>query len=265
MRFQRLPLRAAALAAALMFALLLVAGCAKKEEPPPYVPPEEILPYEPPVPPPPPPPPEALAPCAAMRGERVPPETCERISRLARAAGAFNAPDAMVRDETTRIRFALDRDNDAAAAAAAVDTLPGETVSIETRAGRFMRVTLTGQGFEVKPLDPERKDLFASPLASWEWDVTPEEEGDRILTLRTFVEIPMADGEMKTAWEQIENREIRVSVTFGQRVEDIAAESEAWLKRGQNWLIALAAFITALGGVWLAIRSFGRKGGEPPA
>ncbi len=247
--------------AVLLIALLLLAGCTLDSEENDGAPiiemaadrgDAEALPDVPA-------PADAMVTCAVLRDERVPRETCESIARLERAAGAFNAPDSMVRDETTRIRFALDRNNDAAAAAGAVDALPGETLGFETRAGRYMRVTLSGQGFDVTPLDDERRDLFASPLASWEWDVTPREEGERVLTLRTFVELPAPEGGMKPVWEQIEDRRIIVAVTWEQQVADIADQSEAWLKRGENWLIALTAFVVALAGLWAALRAFGRK------
>ena len=190
------------------------------------------------------------------------PETravCAAAAYLEDAAAAFNAPERMERGQTVRIRLAIDRVNDESAAKAAVDKLEGDTVAFPTRAGRYMRATLSGKDFAVKPLGEERKDLFASPLASWEWDVTATGGGHQLLTLRTFVEVPAEDGKLKPAWERIEDREIEVTVTTGQQIAEMADESEAWLKRGENWVLALGAFIAALGGLWFTIRTFGKK------
>jgi hypothetical protein len=198
-------------------------------------------------------------------GTRETRAVCAAAAYLEKAAAAFNAPTTMQRDQTLRIRLAIDRDNDSEAAKAAVDKLPGETVAFPTRAGRYMRATLTGQDFDVKALDDPRKDLFLSPLASWEWDVTAKGEGPRVLTLRTFVEVPGPDGQLKPAWEKIEDREVVITVTQAQKFADMLDESESWLKRGQNWLVALAAFIAALGGVWFAIRNFGKKNPDDTA
>jgi hypothetical protein len=198
--------------------------------------------------------------CPAL-GRRETRATCAAAGYLTDAAAAFNVPSPMARGETYRIRLAIERDADQARAVAAVDALPGETRAFGTKSGRFMRATLSGRNFEVTPLSPEQQDLFASDLGIWEWDVKPTAGGAQTLSLRTFVEAPDSDGKLRPAATQIEDREIRVTVTLWDDVGDAMTASEGWMKRGENWLIALAALIAALGAVWLAVRRFGRREG----
>ena len=209
----------------------------------------------------------AMTECEAT-GTSVSQEACDAYRQLRPAAGAFNAPDQLNRGQTVRVRFALSREPDKEAARAeassAVAALPGEKVVIDTRVGRHMRATLTATpGLDVKALSEERQDLGLAGVASWDWDVTANDKASpdaaEVLTLTTFVELPGADGSVQRLWQKIENRQIRVNVTQGQRFADAMDESEGWFKRGNNWIIALTALIASLSALWLAIRKFGRK------
>lgn len=205
--------------------------------------------------------------CVAT-GTSVPQETCDAYKQLQPAAGAFNAPDQLTRGQTVRVRFALSREPDKNAAREeandAVAALPGDKVEIDTRAGRHMRATLTGtQGLDVKPLSEERQDLGLAGVASWDWDVTANDHATaaspEVLTLTTFVELPAADGSVQRLWQKIENRQIHVTVTGSQRFAAAMDDSEGWIKRGNNWIIALTALVASLSALWIAIRKFGRK------
>jgi hypothetical protein len=202
---------------------------------------------------------EVPAPCAATGGTMLLPAQCDAVAGIRAAKGSFNAPSEMVRSETVRIRFALSRTADAAATESAVARLRGATVTIDTRASASMRATLTGQNFEIEALSPERQDLSAAPLATWEWDVQPRQAGEQILTLRTFAEIPSGEGFL-VADEKVEDRPIRVVVTTGGAVEDWLDESERWIRRGNNWIVALTALLAAIAGLVAAIRALGRRG-----
>ncbi|MFN3591242.1 MAG: hypothetical protein ACK4TG_03555 [Thermaurantiacus sp.] len=204
---------------------------------------------------------DALLPCAASGGTMLTRGQCDAVAGIRAAKGSYNAPEEMVRGERFRIRFALSRTGDAAATERAVGQLPGETVTIDTRASASMRATLSGQAFEIDALSPERQDLSARTTASWEWDVTPTRAGSQILTLRTFAEIP--DGErFLIADEQIEDRLIRVVVTPGDEVEDWLDASERWIRRGNNWIVALTALLAAVAGLVAAVRALVSRRGS---
>lgn len=208
--------------------------------------------------------PEPLAPCGPA-GRLLTAEACAADAEMARAPGAFNAPDAMVVGQRVRVRFVLDRAGDAAAVAARVERMPGRTVRVAPMAGRFMRAVLSGDGFDIAPLAEERQEVLAGSSAVWEWDVTARVAGeDRVLTLATFVEYRRPDGSFDSLKDASEDHLIDVTVTGGQAAERLVAESETWMKRGETWLGALAALITAVGVVFAAVRAL-RSGGGAPA
>lgn len=186
---------------------------------------------------------------------------CDRVNQikanLAVGTGAFNAPAEMLRRQTVRLRLVIDRRAGSTAPAAAVAPLGGTTVEFATKVGRLMRAELGGEGFEVKPLTPAEQDLYAADQVQWEWQVTALAAGDRVLTLKTFVEIKGEDGTMRPVGEiNTENRTIRVIVPAGQGWSDRIDSAIAWMGKGANLAKALAALLGALLAVWLAVKKF---------
>lgn len=199
--------------------------------------------------------------CAAIE-EPASPEDCARFEqlrgRLADGAAAFNAPATVKRGDTVRIRLAADRDATSSAPADAVDALSGDTVRIQTKVGRYMRAELSGDGFRIAALTPAAQDLFTSNAAVWEWDATAVTGGRHVLSLKTWVETRGPDGTMRPRWLKVEDRPVTVAVTWPMRLSDGVEATVGWLGRGTNLLKALAALIVAAGGLWLAIRQFGK-------
>lgn len=202
------------------------------------------------------------APCAAAGGELLPPPVCAGYAQLKPAKGAFNAPRTLALDEVVPIRLVITRRAGGADAAADVDPLPGDTVRFSTRAGRYMRATLTGTpGLKIAARTPERQDLLTRPSASWDWEVTAVGAGPQILTLRTYVELA-ADQDGKL-WEEVEDHPITVEVPPGRQASNFVDNLIEWLGTGRHLVLAMTALVTALGGLWFAIRTFGKTAAKP--
>lgn len=184
----------------------------------------------------------------------------ELRARLAKGSAAFNAPATMQRGDTVRIRLAIDRTAGSTEPARLVDVLPGDTVAFETKVGRFMRAELSGEGFKVVALTDARQDFYADDRALWEWDATALRGGERVLTLRTYVETRGPDGRPRPLGGlRVEDRAVRVEVSVSERIADAVDAVAAWAGRGTNLLKALAVLVGAAGALWLAITGFGRK------
>lgn len=199
--------------------------------------------------------------CADIE-EPATPEACERYRQIHRGlddgAAAFNAPSVINRGATVRVRFAVDRQANSTGPAAAVEALPGETIKLVTKVGRYMRAELSGDGFRVVGLNPASQDLFTSDSAIWEWDVTAVSGGDRVLSLKTWVEARGPDGALRPRWLKVEDRAIKVEVPWQMRLSDGSDTALAWFARGSNLLKAVAALVVAAGALWLAIKQFGK-------
>ena len=87
--------------------------------------------------------------------------------------------------------------------------------------------------------------------------MTAKAGGDRVLSLKTYVEAPAEDGTLKQRWVQVEDRAINVEVPVGQQISDGMDSAIGWLGKTENLLKALTAVVVAGVGLWLAFRKRG--------
>lgn len=125
----------------------------------------------------------------------------------------------------------------------------------KTRLGRFMAAELKGEGFVVEPRGKQKKDLFVSDTARWDWTVTPVRASRHKLTVSAYVVIKSPDGSDNENLIRTFHHDVVVHVPIGAKVADGMDDTIEWMGRANRWLLALAGLMS--GGVlavWLAFR-----------
>jgi parallel beta-helix repeat protein len=84
-----------------------------------------------------------------------------------------------------------------------------ENISVNT----FMKVRLTGDNFDIKPLSEEEQVVSDEGFTQWEYDVIPNKYGNQILQLIVTVRIKIPGGEEKITYPVFE-RDINVEVNI---------------------------------------------------
>ena len=121
----------------------------------------------------------------------------------------FNPPEIMKQGKGERIetRIVQDRNIDL------VTSLKGKGVpQIEDiRVSELMKVRLSGNAFEIFPLNEEKQVVEVSDHTEWAWDVTPKKSGKQILHLHVTMIIRLSSNEYSKD-HPVLDREIVVKV-----------------------------------------------------
>jgi len=172
----------------------------------------------------------------------------------------------MHRGETATVAFAIAGGSDVRVATDMIGGQKGQMQSFRPKIGRFMAARLSGEGFEIVPLDQEEQDLFLSRAGLWQWRVKAVKGDRHALKLSAWVKVQLPDKSRKPLWFKTVNRDVEVPLRFfPDQMEDFFDATLAWFVRLETWVKALAALIAALSGLWLAIRYFGKDKKKPPA
>ncbi len=142
-----------------------------------------------------------------------------------------------------------------------VARLPGEVESYKPVVGRFMRASLIGEGFEIKPLSQESQEVFKSGSTTWEWAVTPLKAEQHVLTLKTVVEGVTAEGKRFALRSTTRTRNVDVGLNWIDRARDYINDTPNWIKAITAIIAALTALIAAIKG----LRALFRKPPTDPA
>ena len=101
---------------------------------------------------------------------------------------------------------------------------------IETETAKyssFMEAKLTGQGFDIKPITPERQPVSNTQETRWSWDVKAVSAGDQELYLALNA-IFEGSGAEKTRTVTTFSKPIRVRVSWASSVSTFAAKNWQW-------------------------------------
>jgi hypothetical protein len=195
---------------------------------------------------------------------------CRRYTRdranLQAGLGVFEAPREMKLGESRDLVLSVGKKANAEEVHAAVGTERAKHVEITTQVGHYMTATLSGGGFDITPSGPQAKTLAADRSEVWQWRIKAKEEGAQKLMLTISVDAQAADGSRSRYDLETKTFDIAVNVTDSERRARKAQEIKKNLDAGTTVLsgleklfIALTAVVVALGGVWIAIRTFGKK------
>jgi hypothetical protein len=163
-------------------------------------------------------------------------------------SGSRYADEARVALERLRAASATPED--------VVDPLQGDTVQYTPLVGRFMRVELTGNGFEITPLNEASQEVLPDSVTTWSWRVEGREGGQRALTLRTVVEGCTSDGQCYPLRSTSQNYDVTVQVGPLGQAQDLLTAAPVWLRLLAGVLTGLAALVVA----WFTLRNAFRKG-----
>lgn len=195
---------------------------------------------------------------------------CRRFTReranLQAGLGVFEAPKEMMLGESRDLILSVGKKANAEEVRATVGRDRSKHVEIATQVGHYMTATLTGGGFDITPSGPQPKTLAADRSEVWQWRIKAKEEGPQKLVLTISVDAEEADGSRSRYDLESKTFDIAVNVTDSERRARRAQNIKKDMDSGttvlgglEKLLIALAAVVAALGGVWIAIRTFGKK------
>jgi hypothetical protein len=151
------------------------------------------------------------------------------VQRLRSGATITEVPTAMEVSETRSVVLVLSPEQTAAAAIVEqthanlnkrADTVPGlrERTKVEVehaKYSKFMEAKLSGQGFEIKAVTPERQPVTSNQETKWIWDVKALTSGDQFLYL-TMNAIFENDGtKEKTRSVNTLSKIVQVRVSWG--------------------------------------------------
>lgn len=116
-----------------------------------------------------------------------------------------------------------------------------ETLPVAT----FMKVRLTGSGFDILPLSSEEQIVAGDTFTQWSWDVTPRSTGSQNLVLVVTARVKIPDFGEESKDIQVVERQIEVQVSPAQA-------AQLFFKNNLEWLgpAVLAALGAALGWAW---------------
>jgi hypothetical protein len=139
-----------------------------------------------------------------------------------RAELRYNAPTRMQLNMPIDLRLVVDPSG-MENPEALLEGLPGEVREGEAELTRQVTATLTGSGFDIRALKPQRQVLAADRASTWQWEVTPREGGLRTLVLEVFAH--PGGGEAAASVREFRD-EIDVEVTFVSRALSFAQTAQ---------------------------------------
>lgn len=189
-----------------------------------------------------PPPPPPLPPVTVDPGTNAASDAVRAVddvlAQLDLGNVAFNAPGRVNLTETVTVMLALSPDRAREEVAARI-TGPGEQVVQSVQVSHLMEARLSGEGFRIVAVTPARQAV-GTGITEWAWDITPEAEGRRTLTIALDALIKI-DGETVPRSLRTFRHPIDVDVTTGQRLG-------GWLREHGKW--AWGALLLPAFGWW---------------
>jgi len=176
------------------------------------------------------------------------------IDGLPKGAYAFNTPASFGAMKSTMVYFKIDpKATQQAAAAALQQSVPQDKVSTgEIPFSPSMRATLSGDDFEIQPVDSMEQIVTSTIPTTWRWEVTPKHPGS-MLPLNLKVEIVLPAG---TRSVSVLSKEIYVTVTL------------KWLLSYVDWkwlTAAVGGLLAKLLHSWWKKKTGGASAGAPVA
>jgi hypothetical protein len=179
------------------------------------------------------------------------------LNALPQGRMVFNPPQEMGHGEKERVELRVlplsDSIDETQAQATLVAGLQGAgTPQVQAlRVGTVMKARLSGDGFEITPLNDEEQVVSSDTFTQWAWDATALRAGEQELNL--LVSVRVFAGELGER-----GRDLPV-ITKGVQVRvDPVYSIQAFLSRNWQWLAT--TLVLPLGG-WLYKRYSGRRAG----
>ncbi len=164
----------------------------------------------------------------------------EILSQLEWGNIVFNAPKAMQFKETRTIELLLSNSVSEQQLRAELEKVE-RIESARVRISNQMEARLSGAGFRIEAILPEKQAVGSEDIVKWKWDVTATEVGSHRLHL-TLSAILTVSGRDTPFVIRTYDRDINVEITLAQRFSSFFSKHWTWL-----W----AAILVPVGGyVW---------------
>jgi hypothetical protein len=155
-------------------------------------------------------------------------EIAELRRQLYKGSVAFNAPQALHRDESAEIALFVGIGNHAATMKAALPGPLAQKHSATVQISDRMQAKLTGIGFDIQPESAETQPVGVLNMTQWRWQVSPTQTGKLHLHL-TLNALLKNGGETQAITLRTFDRTIPINVTFDQRVSSFFGDNWQWL------------------------------------
>lgn len=149
------------------------------------------------------------------------------LARLELANVAFNAPTRLHLNEVSSIQLLLSTRESIEDLQRAL-TSAGERGGARARISNQMEAHLSGAGFRVEPITPERQAVSSSERTEWRWQIEPTRPGRLSLNLTLSADIRV-EGQTVPRMIQTFERTIEVEVTWPERTKAFVAGNWQWL------------------------------------
>ena len=143
------------------------------------------------------------------------------------ASAAFNAPTELGIGESAEIQLLLSLAKPIRDLQAELTEI-GEREGAQVRVAPLMEARLTGGGFRIEALTPERQPVGRSSTTEWRWEVEGTEGGSHALHL-TLSALITVEGERTPRAVRTFDREIEIQVTLRQRITGFVGDNWQWL------------------------------------
>jgi hypothetical protein len=150
----------------------------------------------------------------------------KEIDRLPIGTMLFNPPAKMKIGVSERVVLRISKDQESDLTFA----LKGNGIPKidELLVSEFMKVTLSGETFEIKSLSEEEQLVTLKGFSEWSWDVIPKIKGKQVISLKITLRIKLPFGEEKKDHPIIEN-EIVVKVNPIYSVKKYIINNYKWI------------------------------------
>lgn len=177
------------------------------------------------------------------------------LARLPVGRILFNPPADMKmgRTERVEVRVAQDQATDLTEGLRGRGAPEIEPIKVST----FMKARLTGDSFEITPLNEAEQLVAGDTFTEWAWDVTPLRGGDQKLNLIVTVRLQLPSVGEETRDYPVIDRAIHVQV-------DPVFSAKRFVGANWQWLISVLAIPIAGWAIKEIVdrRKSARKGGE---
>jgi hypothetical protein len=197
--------------------------------PPPPPPPTPTEPSSPPAPPSPPPP--APQPLPGPPPPSPPSALFKDIDRALKALPlghiAFNAPTELREGEAAEIQLLLSLRKPTSVLQDELTEM-GEREGARVKVSDVMEARLTGPGFEIEAITPERQLVSPGANTEWKWEIEPTETGSQRLhlTLSALIDVK---GERTPRAVRTFEKPIVIQVTWQQKITGFVGDNWQWL------------------------------------
>lgn len=150
------------------------------------------------------------------------------FARLGKGNILYNPPTEMTVGESERVEVRITQGGQEALQAEPLKGSGAPQIE-QIPVASFMKVRLTGDGFEIMPLSSEEQVVVQDGYTEWAWDVTPQKSGDHRLAITVIARVKLQGFSDEQKDLDIIERDIHVRVNPAHSVRTFFADNMSWI------------------------------------